>query len=194
MAAPLKSRTGRRAGFSSARRPTFFTWLMTKGPMLAFAVKFLLCLGFFYVLSLSTMHERLLHAYRSGLAVAAAGLLHAVGEECRQSAETISSNSYSVAVTERCSAMGLLWCLSAAVLAFPAGWKEKAVGLLAGGTLLVAVNIMRVSSLFWTGVHARPAFAAAHETVWPALLIIATAAITAAWIEFVHRRTSDARA
>jgi len=50
----------------------------------------------------------------------------------------------------------------ASVLAYPATWKEKLLGLAVGQPVLVVLNVVRVVSLFIIGVYAPTIFRAAH--------------------------------
>lgn len=186
MPAFSSSRTGRRAG-SPARRPNFYTWLGAKLPLIGFALRFLGWLGVFYGLSLTDTHEIALRAYRSGLASAAGVLLRGAGEVCVVAGESIASSTASVIVTDRCSALGLFWLLGSVVLAYPAKWGARFLGVFAGALVITVINVVRVGTLFWTSDHHPLAFDAVHETLWPALLVIAVATFLSAWIALLPR-------
>jgi exosortase/archaeosortase family protein len=59
----------------------------------------------------------------------------------------------------------------ASVLAYPATWKEKLLGLAVGQPVLVVLNVVRVVSLFIIGLYAPTIFRAAHVYVWQFLII-----------------------
>jgi exosortase H (IPTLxxWG-CTERM-specific) len=76
----------------------------------------------------------------------------------------------------------------AAVLAFPAGWRAKLIGLAVGEALLFALNIFRVISLFLIGVYAPSLFRAAHVYVWQFLIIGCALLLFTVWVDKVVRR------
>jgi exosortase H (IPTLxxWG-CTERM-specific) len=78
----------------------------------------------------------------------------------------------------------LLW---AAVLAFPATWKQKAMGLLAGTSAIHAVNLVRFISLFYVGIYNRSWFDFAHLYLWESLMMIDTLVIFWTWAHFVRK-------
>jgi exosortase H (IPTLxxWG-CTERM-specific) len=98
----------------------------------------------------------------------------------------ISSRDFSIVVRRGCDAVEPAALFVSAVLAFPAPWKKKAVGIVAGSLVLLAVNILRIVSLFWIGIVARPLFAKIHLEIWPLLFILAAFALCAAWIRWTR--------
>jgi exosortase/archaeosortase family protein len=89
----------------------------------------------------------------------------------------------------------------AAVLALPGPWPRKAVALCAGPGALVAINLLRLCTLYCVGLLAHGAFDFAHYDLWP-LLIIAFATfdlvICARWVaggaNVAHEPAGHARA
>jgi exosortase/archaeosortase family protein len=65
----------------------------------------------------------------------------------------------------------LLW---AAMLAFPASWRMKVLGVLVGSLAIQIVNMARFISLFYIGQYSRSWFDFAHEYLWETLLILDT--------------------
>jgi exosortase/archaeosortase family protein len=59
-----------------------------------------------------------------------------------------------------------------AVLAFPAPWTSKAVGLVLGVVAIQLVNLVRVVALFLTGVYLPDFFDSSHTVVWQSIVIL----------------------
>jgi len=78
----------------------------------------------------------------------------------------------------------LLW---AAVLAFPASWRQKAKGLAAGTVAIHAVNLVRFISLFYVGLYDRAWFDFAHLYLWESLMMIDTLVVFWTWAHLVRR-------
>jgi exosortase/archaeosortase family protein len=68
-----------------------------------------------------------------------------------------------------------------AVLAFPSSGGRKLLGVAGGVALLYVLNVVRVASLFWTGVHAPGWFETLHSDVWPATIVATAVLLWVAW-------------
>ncbi len=77
--------------------------------------------------------------------------------------------------------------LAAAMLAFPATWFQKAVGLVAGLTVLNALNFVRICGLYFVGGLWYPEFHRAHLVYFPIFLIAMTVAVWILWVRWVTR-------
>jgi exosortase/archaeosortase family protein len=87
----------------------------------------------------------------------------------------------SLIVAKNCDAMDVNILFAAAVVAYPAPWKRRAVGLAAGVALLVAVNVLRIVSLYFVQVHAPASFELVHAEVWPLALVGLAVGAFLAW-------------
>jgi exosortase/archaeosortase family protein len=105
-----------------------------------------------------------------------------VGEKTHVIGSTITSAKYAINVLPACSAFEYIWFLCALIIAFPASLVHKARGVLIGVPALLVLNLGRVISLFYIGVHFPRFFEAAHEELWGILLIIAELLLCVAWI------------
>ncbi|MEO8847281.1 MAG: exosortase H, partial [Casimicrobiaceae bacterium] len=81
--------------------------------------------------------------------------------------------------------------LLAAMLAYPAPWKNKLLGLLAGTLAVQGLNIVRVISLFYLGQWNRSWFEWAHLYVWQALIMLDVLIVWLVWVRTLPR--NDAR-
>ena len=70
-------------------------------------------------------------------------------------------------VAKNCDAMDVNILLAAAILAFPARWARRAVGIAAGSSFLLVANIGRIVSLYYLAVSWPGAFELVHAEVWP---------------------------
>lgn len=93
---------------------------------------------------------------------------------------------YNLRIVRNCDAMEANILFASAVLAFPGSWRKRLVGVLLGIPLLVAVNVLRICSLYYVGIHWPSAFEVFHLEVWPLILIasgVAAFLIWATWAE-----------
>jgi exosortase H (IPTLxxWG-CTERM-specific) len=86
-----------------------------------------------------------------------------------------------------CNAVNVTILLWAAVIAFPATWKMKALGTLAGSLLIQAVNVIRFITLFYIGQYSATWFDFAHGYLWETLIVLDTMVIFGLWVSRVSR-------
>jgi exosortase H (IPTLxxWG-CTERM-specific) len=86
-----------------------------------------------------------------------------------------------------CNAVNVTILLWSAMLAFPAVWKQKAVGLLAGSLIIQVLNIVRFISLYYIGLYSMSWFDFAHAYLWESLLILDTMVVFWLWVHMVSR-------
>ena len=94
----------------------------------------------------------------------------------------VSVGSFAVEIKNNCNAIYEAGLFAAAVWAYPAPVRAKAVGTLIGVSLLYLVNLVRVLSLLAIGVLARGWFDVAHLYVWQALFFAVVAGCWFGWI------------
>jgi len=102
-----------------------------------------------------------------------AAVLNLLGFSVKGDAQRLSTTagSFTVLVGNGCNGAWAHLIFLASVLAYPATWKEKLLGLAVGQPVLVVLNVVRVVSLFIIGVYAPTIFRAAHVYVWQFLII-----------------------
>jgi exosortase H (IPTLxxWG-CTERM-specific) len=100
-------------------------------------------------------------------------------------------NGFAISIDAGCNGIEAAIILIAAMLAFPAPWKHRAIGILVGLTAVQALNIVRVVSLFYLGQWSFKAFEWAHFYLWQALIMLDALIVWLIWIRTlpstVHR-------
>ena len=102
-----------------------------------------------------------------------------------------TTNGFSVSVEAGCNGIEAAIILIAAMLAFPAPWKHRVVGILAGLAAVQALNIVRVISLFYIGQWNAQAFEWAHLYLWQALIMLDVLIVWLLWIRTLPTPSSD---
>ncbi|MFA7344350.1 MAG: hypothetical protein WC003_08610 [Terrimicrobiaceae bacterium] len=171
---------------ASGIRAGLLAWYQEKRPIIRFVCLFGLFMGIFHALLLIPAVDRAMYDYLAANAWISHALLNLFGFGTVLNQTQISSGDFSIVVRRGCDAVEPAALFASAVLAFPAPWEKKALGIVAGSLVLLAVNILRIVSLFWVGIVARPLFAKAHLEIWPLLFILAAFALCAAWIRWVN--------
>jgi exosortase H (IPTLxxWG-CTERM-specific) len=83
-----------------------------------------------------------------------------IAATCRGS--VIELFSISLDVKFGCNGLEAVMIYSVAVIAFPASWKKKLIGIVAGFAVIQIVNILRIVGLAYSGIHARDLFEYIH--------------------------------
>lgn len=102
-----------------------------------------------------------------------------------------TTNGFAVSIEAGCNGVEATIVLLAAILAFPAPWKHKLVGLAIGVVAVQGLNVVRVISLFYLGQWDRQWFEWAHLYVWQALIMLDVLIVWLVWVRTLPR-TPDA--
>ncbi len=94
----------------------------------------------------------------------------------------VASGSYAVLVISECTIMAPLAIYSAAVLAVPAHFKTKVLGVALGFGVLSAVNLIRTTSLFFLGSAAPELMDVVHLLVWQSLMVLLAVGLWLLWM------------
>ena len=152
-----------------------------------FLIRFVLALGGFYLLvAIQPVNDYVVVPFTEFLVSISTVILAAIGEKTQSVGTLIQSPAFAVDVKNGCNGIEAALLLVAAMLAFPATGKQRALGIAAGLGVIQGVNLFRIVSLFWLGVHHRNVFELFHAAVWQTALILLAVGIFLAW----SRRTS----
>jgi exosortase H (IPTLxxWG-CTERM-specific) len=94
---------------------------------------------------------------------------------------------FAIEMKDGCNGINVTIMLWSAVLAFPAPWRMKALGLLAGSLAIQILNVVRFISLFYIGQYSTNWFEFAHGYLWETLLILDTMVVFWLWVSRVSR-------
>lgn len=114
-----------------------------------------------------------LHGYLAGYARLAGAILSSFDSSVSVN-DTVIVGRFPLEIVRNCDAADVNILFVSAVLAFPAPLRRKVAPLLLGVLALVVANVTRICSLYYLGVLEPSWFHAAHEEVWPLLLVAFT--------------------
>lgn len=101
--------------------------------------------------------------------------------------------TFSYAVTAGCTATMPVFLFGAAVLAYPASWRQRGYGLLVGVPSLLGLNVARLVSMAWLGLYAPRLFGEFHLGWWQAIFIVAVGLAWLVWVQALEDRTPGRR-
>jgi exosortase H (IPTLxxWG-CTERM-specific) len=158
-------------------------------PVLRFIALFALCLLLLALELLPPVQEHVIAPFTAGIAHAAVGLMHpfdheviAQGNEIRRG---VGGNG--ISIVAGCSGVEAVLILIAAVLAFPAPWRHKLIGIGLGFVAIQSLNLVRIISLFYLHEWSKVWFDWFHLYLWQALIILDALVFWLIWLRYVPR-------
>jgi exosortase H (IPTLxxWG-CTERM-specific) len=91
-------------------------------------------------------------------------------------------SAFAVSIEAGCNGVEATLVLIAAMLAFPAPWRHRMTGIIAGVAAVQVLNILRVVSLFYLGQWNYDMFEWAHLYVWQALIMLDVLIVWVIWV------------
>ncbi|MDA8019751.1 MAG: exosortase H [Thermoanaerobaculia bacterium] len=127
----------------------------------------------FTILSLQQVNDGFVEPFTGGVAAASGVALKLLGQDITKTGTIIALNDRQFAVNIRngCNGIETMVIFLAAVLAFPAPWKARIIGLVFGSIAIQAINLVRVVALFFTGAYFPKFFDSSHTVVWQTIVI-----------------------
>jgi exosortase H (IPTLxxWG-CTERM-specific) len=157
---------------------------------LTFLILFLLLLGGgFTVISLNWVNDHAVEPFTAGIARASGAVLRAIGQDVTMQGTVIRSPRFAVNIRNGCNGVEAMLIFLAAVLAFPAAWKSRLVGLALGILAIQIVNLVRVVALFLTGAYFPRFFDSSHTVIWQTIVILFGVLL---WIFWANRFAAPA--
>lgn len=139
-----------------------------------FALTYLVLMGIFFILIgfdpiLKVMDIN--GTYTQTIVGITAKILSLLGiaSTCRGS--IIELFSISLDVKFGCNGLEAVMIYSVAVIAFPASWKKKLIGIAVGFAVIQIVNILRIVGLAYSGIHAKNIFEYIHIYIAQGMMI-----------------------
>jgi archaeosortase B (VPXXXP-CTERM-specific) len=102
--------------------------------------------------------------------------------------DLVTYDGFSVSIIIECVGILEMLIYSACVLAFPASWRARAIGVPMGCLAIYAFNVLRIATLLLVGRHWHGAFDFFHLYFWQATLIAMIVGVLYGWIRICVRR------
>lgn len=152
--------------------------------MLKFLLFFLLILGGLFALELTPAGQAVVRPWTASLAGISAFLMTLFDPGVISYGNIIQSqaNGFGVAIEAGCNGIEACIVLAGAMLAFPAPWRHKLLGLMIGIAVVQFVNILRIISLFYLGQWRMDAFEFAHLYLWQGLIMLDVLVVWLIWV------------
>lgn len=97
-------------------------------------------------------------------------------------------------VKRGCDAIEPIGLASSIILAYPTLMKNKFKGVIVGVSLLLLINLIRIVTLYMTGIHAPKWFEIMHLEVWQFLFIVIAVLYSILWIRWDAKKIAEQNA
>jgi exosortase H (IPTLxxWG-CTERM-specific) len=98
-----------------------------------------------------------------------------------------TTNGFALSIERGCNGIEAVIILVSAMLAFPAPWKHRLIGIALGFVAIQALNFVRIISLFYLGQWNRTWFEWFHLYLWQALIILDALVAFLVWLRYLPR-------
>ena len=154
-----------------AKRPVFQFFGIFAGVIILYYVFAWLCSGLF-------------DSYIALTAKISATILSVLGTDATSSGSAIITPTFILSLSFGCEGTEPIVIYSAGILAFPARWKQKLIGLGIGIVTLYALNFIRIVSLYYIGSNDQQLFDAFHGGIFPAIFIFIAVIFFYLWLKW----------
>ena len=163
-----------------------------KRPVVLFLLGFVVLIILFYVFWTSYFYKHQIEPQLLSLYAKISGfLLTLSGIETRTTGEALCSATFSFSVVRGCDGIEAMALFVSALLVFPAKWLHKLKGLIFGVAILFAINLLRIISLFLTGIYFPKAFEFMHVEFWQVFFILLAIGLWLFWIKWSGKEGAD---
>ncbi|MBX3701223.1 MAG: exosortase H [Dokdonella sp.] len=164
--------------------------------MLRFIVLFVLILATLFVAELlQPVETHVIEPFTSAIARVSVWLVglfdphaYSIGKELHTTA-----SSFAISIERGCNGVEAMIILVAAMLAFPAPWRHRLIGIGLGFVAIQALNLVRIISLFYLGQWNRTWFDWFHLYLWQALIVLDALVAFLVWLRYLPRPAPAAR-
>ncbi len=104
-------------------------------------------------------------------------------------------NGFAVSIESGCNGVEATIVLIAAVVAFPATWRQRVAAILLGFVAIQIANLARIISLFYLGQWNLDMFNWIHLYLWPILIMLDVLIVFILYLRYIsNHETQPARA
>jgi exosortase H (IPTLxxWG-CTERM-specific) len=121
-------------------------------------------------------------------AAASAAIASVFGVESDAVGTEVSSGPARLNVMQGCNGLHALLILLSSILAFPAPWSRRLIGVVAGSVALLGINVLRVVNLIVVARYVPDRLELFHIAIWQTLIVLIALALFLGWGVFIASR------
>jgi exosortase H (IPTLxxWG-CTERM-specific) len=158
--------------------------------MLRFVATFLICLLVLFTLDILTpVQEHVILPFTTIVAQVSVLLMHAFDHSVISRGNDIINaiTGSGIEIVAGCNGVEAVLILVSAVLAFPAPWRHKLIGIGIGFLAIQTLNLVRIISLYYLHEWNQVWFEWFHLYLWQALIVLDALVFWLIWLRFLPR-------
>lgn len=158
--------------------------LMTRLMLRFFIIFSVLLIGLFTLEILQPAEKYVILPFTSLIADISVWIVQAFDENVVATGNIIrdKTSGFGVRIERGCNGLEAVIILFSAIFAFPAPFKNKMIGFVAGFFAIQLLNLVRIISLFYLGQWNYTAFEWFHLYLWQALIILDAMVVWLIWL------------
>lgn len=156
-----------------------------------FALTYMILMGVFFFLIGFTPLQRIIDingGYTTGVVVVTSKVLELLHVQATCEGSVIKLPSISLDVKFGCNGLEAVMIYSVAVIAFPASWRKRVIGIIAGFAIIQVLNIIRIAGLAYAGVHFTGLFEIIHIYVAQGIMIAVALGVFLLYLNYAGRQ------
>ena len=155
--------------------------------MRRFAILFTVILLGLFVLELTPPGQALVQPWTALVADVSSAVIRFFDGDARAQGAMVYStrNGFAMVIMAGCNGVEAMLVLLAGILAYPAPWKLKLIGLGVGVLAIQLLNLVRLVSLFYLGQWDIKWFEWAHLYLWQVLIMLDALVVWMLWIRAI---------
>lgn len=162
--------------------------------MTRFILIFLLLLVGLFTLEMQTsVQQSVIEPFTAILASISAALILPFDESVIAYGKVLQfgPGGFAVSIEAGCNGVEATIVLVAALLAYPASWRARILGIVLGFFAVQVMNIARIISLFYLGNWNMDAFTWVHLYLWPTLIMLDVLIVFVIYLRYMSPNPDD---
>lgn len=154
-----------------------------------FAVTYLALMGSFVLLIRLESVRNIIDLnglYTKGVVILTSKILGVLNIPNTYQGSVIRFQSFALDVMFGCNGLEAVMIYSVAVIAFPASWKDKLMGILGGFLVIQVINILRISSLVYSAIHFKDLFEYIHTYIAQGMMIAVALGVFFIYLKYAN--------
>lgn len=152
-----------------------------------FTVTYLVLMSFFFVLIALEPIQNVIDLnglYTKAIVSITAKILEIMGILCTCWGSVITISGISLDIKFGCNGLESVMIYSVGILSFPATWKKKLLGIIAGFIVIQIINIIRIVALAYSCIYFKTLFEYIHIYIAQGMMIAVALGIYLLWINY----------
>jgi exosortase H (IPTLxxWG-CTERM-specific) len=161
--------------------------------MLRFIILFLVYIAILFPLELvPPVDQYVILPFTAAIAKVSVGIVSLFDAHAVAYGKVLQStaNGFAISIERGCNGVEAVIILVSAMLAFPAPWKNRLIGIALGFLAIQALNLVRIISLFYLGQWNQTWFQWFHLYLWQALIVLDALVAFLIWLRYLPREAA----